>query len=91
MTDEELQRLGREALLQLIHQQRTRLEKLEKENEELRRKLEDRVLVMEKAGSIAEAALRLNGVFEATQRAADQYLQSIWALGLREQKREEQI
>ena len=29
------------------------------------------------AGSIAEAALRVNGVFEAAQAAADQYLQSI--------------
>lgn len=31
-------------------------------------------------GSIAEAALKLNGVFDAAQRAADQYLQSVKAL-----------
>lgn len=80
MTDTELQGLGKKALLQLLRQQSLRIEMLEKENEELRRKLDDRTLVMEKAGSIAEAALRLNGVFEATQRAADQYLQSVWAM-----------
>lgn len=33
---------------------------------------------MEKeAGSIAEAALRINKVFEAAQQAADQYLENI--------------
>ena len=35
---------------------------------------------MENVGSIAEAALRLNGVFDAAQRAADYYLQSIQTL-----------
>ena len=32
---------------------------------------------MEKAGSIAEASLMLNGVFEAAQAAVDQYLENI--------------
>lgn len=31
----------------------------------------------QEAGSIAEAALRLNKVFEAAQQAADQYLENI--------------
>ena len=31
----------------------------------------------EEAGSIAEAALRINRVFEAAQEAADQYLENI--------------
>ena len=35
---------------------------------------------LENVGSIAEAALRLNGVFDAAQRAADYYLQSIQTL-----------
>ena len=34
---------------------------------------------MSKAGSIAEAAISVNGVFEAAQAAADQYLASIRA------------
>ena len=33
----------------------------------------------ESAGSIAEAALKLNGVFEAAQKAADQYVASVCA------------
>ena len=38
---------------------------------------EKRETDLENVGSIAEAALRLNGVFDAAQRAADYYLQSI--------------
>lgn len=36
-----------------------------------------REIELEEAGSIAEAALRLNGVFEAAQKAADQYLHNV--------------
>lgn len=43
----------------------------------LRGEREKREIDMEDVGSIAEAALKLNGVFDAAQRAADQYLQSI--------------
>ena len=41
---------------------------------ELAAQLESRQLQITEAGSIAEAALRLNGVFEAAQAAADQYV-----------------
>lgn len=33
--------------------------------------------VIDEAGSVADAALQLNGVFDAVQRAADQYLYNI--------------
>ena len=45
--------------------------------EAARAALQDRQLSVEKAGSIAEAALQLNGVFEAAQAAAQQYLDNI--------------
>ncbi len=38
----------------------------------LRRKID-----LEEAGSIAEAALKINGIFEAAQKAADQYLYNL--------------
>ena len=38
---------------------------------------QSRELRLQEAGSIAEASMQLNGVFEAAQRAADQYLESI--------------
>lgn len=42
-----------------------------------------REIELEEAGSIAEAALRLNGVFEAAQRAAEQYLVNVRSLSER--------
>lgn len=36
-----------------------------------------RLIELNEAGSIAEAALRLNGIFEAAQRAAEQYLMNV--------------
>ncbi len=44
---------------------------------ELERQRTDRRIRLREAGSVAEAALRLNGVFEAAQKAADQYLENI--------------
>lgn len=79
MTDKELRRLGRAELLQLMLEQSCRIEKLEKENAELKARLQNRVLVMEQSGSIAEASMKLSGIFEAAQRAADQYLDSLRA------------
>ena len=40
-----------------------------------------RMIELEEAGNIAEAALRLNGVFEAAQRAAEQYLLNVRRIG----------
>ena len=39
--------------------------------------LRDRQLTEMQAGNIAEAAIRLNNVFESAQAAADQYLENI--------------
>ena len=77
MTDRELQKLKRVELLRLLVEQSRELDALRKELEETKKQLVDRELHMQKAGSIAEASMQLNGVFEAAQRAADQYLESI--------------
>lgn len=47
------------------------------EKEELEEQLRQRAIKLDRAGSIAEAALSLNRVFEAAQQAADDYLLSI--------------
>ena len=39
--------------------------------------LRDRRIAVEKAGSLAEAALQLNRVFEAADKAAQQYLENV--------------
>lgn len=77
MTEKELKRLSRSELLELLLIQTRERELLEEKLEEAERKLEDRQLRMEKAGDIAQAALAINGVMEAAQAAARQYLESI--------------
>ena len=77
MDDKEFRKLRREDLIEIIYQYQRREQRLTQENETLKSQLKDRNLQMEKAGSIAQAALALNGVFEAAQQAADQYLQSV--------------
>jgi hypothetical protein len=77
MTEKELKKLNRKQLLELLLKQTEYSESLEKKLEDLERKLEDKLLIETEAGSIAEASLKLNGVFEAAQAAADQYLENI--------------
>jgi len=77
MTGKELKKLSRAELLELLLEQVEENEKLRQKNEELEKKLEDRVIKITEAGSIAEAALKLNNVFEAAEAAAKQYLDSL--------------
>ncbi len=75
--EKELRKMHRTELIEIIYQLQQNLVRMEQENERLRRKLHDRRILMENAGSIAEAALRINEVFESAQRAADQYVESV--------------
>ena len=77
MTDKDLKRLRRDELLEMLIAQSKRTEQLERELEEARAALQSRDIFLEETGSIAEAALRINGVFEAAQAAAQQYLDNI--------------
>ena len=77
MTDKELRKLNRGELLEILLVQSKEIDKLNGELEELKAQLEKREITLAQAGNIAEAALQLNGVFEAAQAAADQYLHSI--------------
>lgn len=80
MTDKEVKKLNRAELLEVLLEQSREIERLRAENQELKIQLEDRRIQLASAGSIAEAALRLNGVFEAAQRAADEYLDNVCRL-----------
>ncbi len=79
MTDKDLRHLSRAELLDILYEQQKRYEESLAENQALRQQLEDRTLRVASAGSIAEAAIQVNGVFEAAQAAADQYLASVKA------------
>lgn len=77
--DKELRRMSRAELIEIIYQYRMKTDELTSENEKLKAQLEERIIKLDKSGSIAEAALSLNSVFEAAQNAANQYLESVKA------------
>ena len=77
MTDKELKKLSRSELLEMLIVQTEKNEMLSDELEDMKRRLRNRKIICENAGSIAEASLQLNGVFEAAQNAARQYLENI--------------
>lgn len=77
MTEKDLKKLSRKQLLELLLMQTERVDALQKKLADAEARLNDRALAETEAGSIAEAALRLNGVFEAAEAAAEQYLENI--------------
>lgn len=77
MDTNDLKKLKRGDLLEILVEVSEENDRLRAENAELKEKLEDKILIMNKAGAISEASLRLNQVFETAQAAADQYLASI--------------
>jgi len=79
MPDRELRRMSRTELVEIIFALKQSEDQLKAENAALTAQLQDRQLHIEKAGSIAQAALELNKVFEAAQAAADDYAASVRA------------
>ena len=77
MTDEELRKLKRADLLELLVAQGKENEALQEKLRQAEAALWDRQIQLDEAGNIAEAVLRLSGVFQAAQQASDQYLESI--------------
>ena len=77
MDDKELRRLNRKQLLELLLLQIQRADELECRLAEAEEKLKSREIAQMQAGSLAEAALKLSGIFEAAQEAADLYLENV--------------
>ncbi len=93
MKEKELRRMSRGELLQLlidrtreIEHLQTQLSQAQGEFAHTRAELADRSIAIEKAGSIAEAAIRVNKVFEDAQKAADDYLNGIRRLRQEQEK-----
>lgn len=73
MSAKDLRKLSKTELLELLVEQGRENLALRAELEQARAELAERRLKLEQSGSIAEAALRLSGVFEAAQKAIDLY------------------
>ena len=81
MTDKELRKLRRGELLEMLLEQTKENETLKNRIADLEARINTREITIKESGSIAEAALKLNGVFEAAQKAAEQYLENIRSKG----------
>lgn len=90
MEQKDLKRLSRADLLEMLVDQSAELQRMQMKYEAAQRALEQRTIMIDKAGSIAEAALQLNGVFEAAQASAQQYIDSVEALAQRKEDEAEQ-
>ena len=77
MTDQQLKKMNRRELLELMLAVCRERDELQSELERTKNALKTKRLQVEQAGSIAEASIQINGVFEAAQAAAEQYLENI--------------
>ncbi|MGN0055506.1 MAG: hypothetical protein ACI360_03640 [Atopobiaceae bacterium] len=69
----DLRKLDRIQLLQLLQDAIRENERLRAQLAEANRQLEDRRIAIQESGSLAEAALRLSGIFTDAQRAIELY------------------
>ena len=77
MEQKELKRLKRKELLELMLEQAKRIQELELELKSVQDELDSKRIKIKESGSIAEASLKLNEVFESAQKAVDQYYENI--------------
>lgn len=80
MTNKELKKLTRAELLELLLAQTRETEQLKERLYDVQMKLADRQLRISEAGDLAQASLMINGVMDAAQAAARQYLENIAAM-----------
>ncbi len=84
MTAKELKKLGRSELLEMLIAQSEENESLREQVLNLHRSLDERRFIIQKAGSIAEASLMVNKVFEAAEAAAQDYINNVRHLSERQ-------
>ena len=77
LTEKDLRKLRRADLLEMLVEQARRFEALQKELEAAKKELETRKISISETGSMAEAALKVSGVFDDAQDAAKVYLENI--------------
>lgn len=77
MAEKELKKMSRAELIEIIYALKKNEEVLKAENAALQEKLNDKTVKIQQSGSIAEAVIVLNGIFQKAQDTADQYIQSV--------------
>ncbi|MBT1048884.1 MAG: DNA repair protein [Streptococcus infantarius] len=77
MNERTLKRLKKIELYEILLAQSKEIDRLKQELIETQQKLENKQIIIQEAGSLADAALKLTKIFEEAQKAADIYLKNI--------------
>ena len=72
-----LLKLRKKDLLEIMLRQGQEIDRLRDRVAELEEKLESKEIIIDNAGSLAEASLALTAIFEEAQKAADIYLSNV--------------
>lgn len=77
MNERKLKQLKKIELYEILLAQSKEIDRLKQELIETQQKLENKQIIIQEAGSLADAALKLTKIFEEAQKAADIYLKNI--------------
>ena len=69
--------LSKNEMMMVMHDQEQEIEKLKARVEELQAKLDGYEIKVSESGSLAEAAAKVSGLFEAAQLTVDKYLENM--------------
>lgn len=86
MTDRQLRKLNRMDLLKLLLEEKKENEALREQMQQMQLQLENKQLNIDQSGSLAEAALKLGGIFEAAETACQYYTENIRNLSGRQEE-----
>ena len=86
MNEKELRKISRKELLELLLEQANRIIDLEKELANAKAKLEDKRIMLNEAGNLAEASLKITDLFQKTMETCKIYSDNIEELNSRIEK-----
>ena len=86
MTDRQLRKASRLDLLRMLLEEKKNSEALRDQIQNMQLQLDDRQIHMDQAGSLADAALKLSGIFDAAESACQYYTENIRKLSGRQEE-----
>ena len=86
MTERQLRRASRLDLLKLLLEQRKENEALRQQISQMGEQLQQRQIAIDQSGTLAEAALKLSGIFDAAETACQYYAENIRTLSGRQEE-----
>lgn len=86
MTDRQLRKASRTDLLNLLLEEKKENEALKTQLQQMQAQLEKRQMNIEQSGTLAEAALKLSGIFDAAETACQYYTENIRSLSGRQEE-----